>query len=261
MGKKEYRDLHGIETAKVPLNYLHSTMPEEEDITEYTELIVATRDMPFEDMMKSIMFCTCLQCFHHIGLLKYFSIYVRHELNVSYLEFYKRLLDFIFNSENTFLNELFNRFKEQCSDFSNGEWSYYNEKFGDIGWFLEEGAYMEIVSNYETFWKEIIPFLKEFDIAPEIFDELTKFQKFVIRLPEQEKISCEFEYDFYNYFHNALSQSYKPLEAKKNKIEVDLPNPVYNWKDYARKIVLFAKRRGDTIVINDKKYLTVTYGE
>ena len=120
---------------------------------------------------------------------------------------------------------------------------------------------MEIVSNYEIFWKEIIPFLKEFDIAPEIFDELTKFQKFVIRLPQQEKISCEFEYDFYNYFHNALSQSYKPLEAKKNKIEVDLPNPVYNWKDYARKIVLFAKRRGDTIVINDKKYLTVTYGE
>ncbi len=261
MGKKEYRDLHGIETAKVPLNYLHSTMPEEEDITEYTELIVATRDMPFEDMMKSIMFCTCLQCFHHIGLLKYFSIYVRHELNISYLEFYKRLLDFIFKSENTFLNELFNRFKEQCSDFSNGEWSYYNEKFGDIGWFLEEGAYMEIVSNYEIFWKEIIPFLKEFDIAPKIFDELTKFQKFVIRLPQQEKISCEFEYDFYNYFHNALSQSYKPLEAKKNKIEVDLPNPVYNWKDYARKIVLFAKRRGDTIVINDKKYLTVTYGE
>ena len=261
MGKKEYRDLHGIETAKVPLNYLHSSMPEEEDITEYTELIVATRDMPFEDMMKSIMFCTCLQCFHHIGLLKYFSIYVRHELNISYLEFYKRLLDFIFKSENTFLNELFNRFKEQCSDFSNGEWSYYNEKFGDIGWFLEEGAYMEIVANYDIFWKEIIPFLKEFDIAPEIFDELTKFQKFVIRLPEQEKISCEFKYDFYNYFHNALSQSYKPLEAKKNKIEVDLPNPVYNWKDYARKIVLFAKRRGDTIVINEKKYLTVTYGE
>ncbi len=259
MGKKEYRDLHGIETARVPLNYLHSSMPDEEDITEYTELIVATRDMPFNDMMKSIMFCTCLQCFHHIGLLKYFSIYVRNELNISYLEFYKRLLDFIFNSKETFLNELFERFKEQCSDFSNGEWSYYNEKFGNIGWFLEEGAFMEIVANYEVFWEEIIPFLEEFDIEPQIFEELTRFQKFVIRLPEQEKLSCDFGYDFYNYFHNALSQNHTPLELCKNTIEVDLPNPVYNWKDYARKIVLFAKRRGDTIVINDKKYLTITY--
>lgn len=259
MGKKEYRDLHGIETAKVPLNYLHSTMPDNEDITEYTELIVATKDMPFNDMMKSIMFCTCLQCFHHIGLLKYFSIYVRNELNVSYLEFYKGLLDFIFNSQGTFLNELFNRIKEQCSDFSNGEWSYYNEKFGNIGWFLEEGAFMEIVANYETFWVEIMPFLERFNIEPDVFRQLTRFQKFVIRLPEQEKLCCEFDYDFYNYFHNALSQNHQSLKLSKNTIEVDLPNPVYNWKDYARKIVLFAKRRGDTIVINDKKYLTITY--
>ena len=259
MGKKEYRELHGIETARVPLNYLHSSMPDEEDITEYTELIVATRDMPFSDMMKSIMFCTCLQCFHHIGLLKYFSIYVRKELNISYLEFYNRLLEFILKSDGTFLNELFNRFREQCSDFSNGEWSYYNEKFGNIGWFLEEGAFMEIVSNYETFWEEIMPFLKEFEMDEDIFNELTSFQKFVIRLPEQEKVSHTFKYDFYTYFHNALSSAYAPLEEKRNTIEVDLPNPVYNWKDYARKIVLFAKRRGDTIIINDRKYLKITY--
>ena len=259
MGKKEYRDLHGIETAKVPLNYLHSSMPDEEDITEYTELIVATRDMPFSDMMNSIMFCTCLQCFHHIGLLKYFAIYTRHELNVSYLEFYNRLLDFIYKSEGTFLNKLFNTFREQCSDFSNGEWSYYNEKFGNIGWFLEEGAFMEIVSNYEVFWEEIIPFLKEFDIDEGIFEELTAFQKFVIRLPQQEIVTGDFKYDFYSYFHNALSCTYKPLEKLANTIRVDLPLPVYSWKDYARKVVLFAKRRGDTIIINDKKYLQLTY--
>ncbi len=259
MGKKEYQNLHGIETARVPLNYLHSSIPNDDDITEYTELIVATRDMPFCDMMKSIMFCTCLQCFHHIGLLKYFSIYVRKELNISYLEFYKRLLDFIFNSKGTFLNELFNNFREQCSDFSKGEWSYYNEKFGEIGWFLEEGAFMEIVSDYEVFWNEIIPFLKEFKIDEAIFNELTAFQKFVIRLPKKEKISAEFNYDFYTYFHNALSSNYAPLKERKNIIEVNLPTSVNNWKDYARKVVLFAKRRGDTIIINDKKYLKITY--
>ncbi len=259
MGQKAYREKFGIKTARVPLNYLHSSMPSQEDITEYTELVVATNDMPFEDMMRSIMFCTCLQCFHHIGLLKYFAIYVRNELQIKYRDFYSELLKFIYSDSGTFINKLFTDIKKSCSDFSNGEWSYYKEKFGKIGWFLEEGAFLEIVSNYETFWEEIMPFLKKFDIEENVFDELVKYQKFVVRLPYQEHLSEEFVYDFYTYFHKAVSASYEKLEKKKNKIDVIIPNPVYNWEDYARKVVLFAKRRGDTVVVNDKKYLNITY--
>ncbi len=260
MGKEEYRKKHGIVTAKVPLNFLHSSIPEIEDITEYTELVVETKDMPFKDMIKSIMFCTCLQCFHHIGLLKYFAVYVRNELKISYFDFYTSLLNYIFEAEESvFLKKLFNDFFNQCSDFSNGEWSYCNKKFGDIGWFLEEGAFLEIVSNYDLFWKEIMPFLRSFKVEKEIFDDLVIFQKFVIRLPNQEFISKDFSYDFYTYFHNAFSGTYKKLEKINNNIKVTIPNPVYTWSDYARKIVLFAKRRGDTIIINDKKYLKITY--
>lgn len=259
MGKKEYREKFGIKTARVPLNYLHSTMPSEEDITEYTDLIVETKDMPFSDMIKSIMFCTCLQCFHHIGLLKFFAIYARKELGVSYLKFYTSLLDYIFESEGTFINSLFNSFRKECSDFSNGEWSYYDEKYGEIGWFLEEGAFMEIASNYEQFWTEIMPFLKSFNIDEAVFDQLVKYQKFVIRLPGQENVSAAFEYDFYEYFHHAVLPTYKALEKRSNVIKVTIPEPVYNWKDYARKVMLFAKRRGDTVIINDKKNLSIDY--
>ncbi len=257
MGKKEYRDKFGIKTAKVPLNYLHSSIPEHEDITEYTDLVVGTNDMSFEDMIKSIMFCTCLQCFHHIGLLKYFALYLNKEKNIKYLDFYMSLLDYIFKTRGTLLNKLFGELKTQCSDFSNGEWSYYNEKFGNIGWFLEEGAFMEIVSEFDVFWKEIIPFLKSFDIEEEIFVELVKYQKSVIRLPFQERVTIKLKYDFYNYFDLIVSGGYKPLAKKANTIEVIIPNPVYNWSDYARKVVLFAKRRGDTIITSDKKYLKI----
>lgn len=259
MGKKEYREKFGIKTAKVPLNYLHSTIPDCEDITEYTDLVVGTEDMPFEDMIKSIMFCTCLQCFHHIGLLKYFAMYLNKEKDIGYFDFYKSLLDYIFECEGTFLNKLFWTLKEQCSDFSNGEWSYYNEKFGNIGWFLEEGAFMEIVSEFELFWKEILPFLQSYNIDKEIFEELVTFQKSVIRLPLQEKVRFELKYDFLQYFNLLMASSYKPLEKKANVIEVTIPEPVYTWKDYARKVVLFAKRRGDTIITSDKKFLKISY--
>lgn len=258
MGSKKYREKFGIKTAHVPLNYLHSSMPLENDITEYTDLVIETKDMPFSDMVKSIMFCTCLQCFHHIGLLKYFAIYSKCELKMSFRSFYSSLLEYIFSCEGTVLNSLFVRIRKECSDFTNGEWSYYNNKFGEIGWFLEEGIYMELISEIDTFWIDILPFLKKLNIPDEIFDELLRFQKLAIRLPGQEHISCDFKYDFLTYFDKAVSD-YSPLKKVKNHVEVIINNPVYDWKSYAREVMLFAKRRGDTLIFNDKRYLTLTY--
>ncbi|MGN1480207.1 MAG: B12-binding domain-containing radical SAM protein [Acutalibacteraceae bacterium] len=260
MGTKEYQNKHQIKTARVPLNYLHSTIPEDDDIVEYTNLVVGTKDMPFEDLVKSIIFCTCLQCFHHIGLLKFFAVYSRYELGMNYRAFYDALLDYIFKAEGTFINSFFVKLKKECSDFSGGEWSYYDERFGEIGWFLEEGVFMEMIYNYELFWEEIMPFLKSLNIDKDVFEELVKFQKFAIRLPNQETISEEFEYDFITYFDNAIT-NYEPLKKRRNVIKVKLPNPVYDWKSYAKEVMLFAKRRGDTIVTNDKRNVEVDYRE
>lgn len=257
MGSKAYKEKFGIKTAHVPLNYLHSSMPKEEDITEYTDLVIETNTLTFEDMVKSILFCTCLQCFHHIGLLKFFAMYVKYENNVSFRDFYTSLLEYILNAKGTRINQIFERTKKECSDFSNGEWSYYNPKFGEIGWFLEEGIYMEIICEFDSFWNDIIPFLKRFDIEEGIFNELLSFQKFTVRLPNQEKLSKEFEYDFIEYFDKVL-YDYNKLKKSKIRIDITIPNPVYDWKTYAREVMLFAKRRGDTIVINDKRYMNVT---
>ncbi len=259
MGKREYREKYGIETARVPLNYLHSSIPKENDVVEYTDLVIATRDLPFRDMIRSILFCTCLQCFHHIGLLKFFSIYLRKEKNVSYRNFYTSLLSFLLDTEAGFTGDLFRSLQVQCGNLSNGEWSFYNEKYGEIGWFLEEGAFLEIVSHFDVFWKEIMPFLKSFEIEEPVFSELCKYQKFIIRLPGQKKVFQDFQFDFYSYFFHAISDSYQPLQKKETHIEITIPEPVYDWKDYARKVMLFAKRRGDTILVNDTKNVKLVY--
>ena len=260
MGSKAYREKFGIKIAHVPLNYLHSSIPASEDITEYTDVIVATNDMPFEKMIKSILFCTCLQCFHYIGLLKFFAVYLRKEKNISYHSFYDALLDFVFESKGGFINSVFGKIRKDCSDFSNGEWSYYNPKFGEIGWFLEEGAFMELISDFERLWDELEPFLRSFHLPEDIFRELIKYQKFVIRLPQQVSLECTFHYDFYHYFYNAIADQYSPLKKINNTIKIKIPNPVNNWKDYARQVMLFAKRRGDTIVVSDSRNITIEYG-
>lgn len=259
MGSRAYREKHGIQTAHVPLNYLHSTMPAQEDITEYTDLVVATKTMPFGDMLRAILFCTCLQCFHHIGLLQYFAVYVRKACGVRYHDFYTKLLEYIFSEKDSFLYTLFSELRRQCSDFSNGEWSYYNEKFGEIGWFLEEGVFMEILCRYEDFWAQILPFLRSFPVEKDVLEELLRFQKFVIRLPGQEKVTAQFRYDFCTYFHRILSGEDAALQRRENRIEITIPDPVYTWQDYARKVMLFAKRRGDTVLIRDKRNVKILY--
>ena len=69
----------------------------------------------------------------------------------------------------------------------------------------------------------------------------------------------DFEYDFYRYFRNILSFNYKPLERKHNRITVTVPEPVYDWKEYALKVMLYAKRRGDTIITRAERDVTEEY--
>ena len=257
MGSEEYRKKYGIQTARLPLNVRHRAVPEDE-ITEYTDVIIATADMPFEDTLKALMFSTCLQCFHYIGLLKYFALYLRYEQEVSYYSFYSLLFNYISAADGSFLNRLFRKLHEECRTFKYGEWTYFDPKFGNNGWFLEEGAFMGIAGNIDTFWNEITPFLRTFGIEEEMFAELLKYQKFSIRLPGQERLISDFAYDFYSYFNNAVSFNYKPLVKQPITIEVNIPDPVYNWEDYATKVMLFAKKRGRTIVLSDPNDLTVT---
>lgn len=259
MGSAEYRRKNGIKTRRVPLNNLHASPPQAGEIKEYTDLVVETSTMNREDMTKSIMFCTCLQCFHHIGLLKCFAQYLNQEHSISYYEFYNSLLRYIFSSTGTTLNKVFNDFENLCMDENSGEWTYNDKRFGDYGWFLEEGAYMEFIYAFDDFWVEIMPFLESYKIKKNIFPELLKYQKSIIRLPGMSKVEIELKYDFYNYFISSLTNDRKELKKTKNKLVINIQNPVYNWEDYARVVMLYAKRRGDTIITNDRRNVKIAY--
>jgi len=257
LGDKEYRKKHGVKTVTVPMNHLHSSEPEAKEITEYVELVTETATMPREMMVKSLLFSTILQSFHHMGLLKFIAVYLHEEKGIGYYDFYNALLDFAFESDGTLLNEIMVKIRDIANDCTTGEWTYTNHKFGEIGWFLEEGLFLELVADYERFSAEILPFIRKWNIDSEIEKHLISYQKFVIRLPEQETVTGDFEYDFYHYFKGIFSFNPCALEKRRNRITVSIPNPVYNLEDYATKVVLYAKRRGDTIITSAERDLTI----
>lgn len=259
LAQKSYQQKHKIQVARMPINFIRFLPPLPDEVQEFIDIVVATGTMSREMMAKAMTFCTCLQCFHHIGLLRCFATYLRHEHDVAYLDFYNRLLDFIFSADGTLLQELFVRLNAMCLDIETGEWTYQDLRFGETGWFLEEGAFMELVYDYERFWDEINPFLISFGIENKIYDELLCYQKNIIRLPGQDVVLLRLEHDFYHYFLNILTNRYKPLEAKVNTLTVKIDNKVDNWKDYAKIVMLYAKRRGDTVITSAQKNIQLKY--
>ncbi len=251
MGSREYREKHGIVTAHVKQGSVHSSPLSPDDVQEYTDLVIATNDMPFDDMIRSLMFCTCVQGFHHIGLLKCFAIYMRQEKGMPYIDFYRSLLQFIYSAEGTFINRLFRRFEAECRDLSHGEWTYVSEEFGDMGWYYDEGLFMEVAKHYEEFWQEIPPFLASLGLEPEMLAELSRYQKFVIRLLGQRHVRAHFAYDFTSYFLAALELKPVPLEKRGNTVDITVPNPVYDWHAYSRQVMLFAKKKSATLLVKD----------
>ena len=261
LGQKSYQKTHGIKIARMPINFIRFLPPQPGEIQEFIEVIVETSTMSREMMAKAMTFCTCLQCFHHIGLLRCFAAYLRHEHRISYLDFYNKLLDYIFSADGTLLQSLFIRINAMCMDIKTGEWTYSDPRFGKTGWFLEEGAFMELVYDYKRFWDEIAPFLESFEIKEDIYAELLYYQQNIIRLPNQDIVTLDLKYDFYSYFLNILTNRYLPLKNISNKITVKVDTRVTGWKEYAKNVMLYAKRRGDTVITSAQKNIRIEYAQ
>lgn len=259
IGQKQYQNKYGIKAARMPINYIRFLPPQPGEIQEYIDVVVETSTMSRAMMAKAMTFCTCLQCFHHIGLLRCFAQYLRHEHNISYLDFYNQLLDYIFSADGTLLQSLFTRINAMCLDIETGEWTYSDSRFGETGWFLEEGAFMELVYDYERFWHEIKPFLDNFNIEGELYPELIYYQKNIIHLPNQDVITLNLKHDYFNYFLHILTNRYEPLKSVLNKLTAKIDTRVAGWKEYAREVMLYAKRRGDTVITTAQKNVRIEY--
>lgn len=255
MGDAEYQKKFGIKTSRIPLLGIHYN-PEFNGVAEYFDIITETATMPKADWVKACMFSVILQTFHHLGLLRYFAIYLHLENNVSYYDFYNKLYDYIYKENKGFLNDFFKKLYMRKADTQTADWTYTRDVFGTTGWYFEEGAFLEMVYHSDEFWSEIKPFLKRFDIKEDVFNDLFKYQKSLVRLPNISEVTVVSNYNFYKYFE-AADENQKPvLENKKCTLNVKAHKNITNWVDYAREIIWFGKRYSATLLVNPREIIT-----
>lgn len=244
----ERQPLHGIH---YPANF--------NGVQEYYDVVVETKDMSKPMWVKANMFSVCLQSFHHLGLLRCFAIYARHELGISYYDFYNRLLDYIFSDESKYIYKLFEEIRWKTEHTEVSDWCYQKDIFSKVGWYFEEGIFLDLIYNGDVFWQDIMPFIESLGIEKDVFDEMLKYQKSILRLPETETVEITTSYDFYNYFQGIYDDEYQPLKKVGTKLTIKLEKKINNWAEYAREIIWFGKRRSATICTNARENISIEY--
>ena len=240
----ERQKLHGIH---YPANF--------NGVQEYYDVVVETKDMSKADWVRANMFSVCLQSCHHLGLLRCFAIYARYEQGVSYFDFYNRLLAYIFSAKDTRLYRLYEMIRQKTDDTAHSDWCYQNDVFSKVGWYFEEGIFLDIVYHIDDFWSDINGFILSLGIDETVLPALLRYQKSILRFPKQRQVIIDCDYDFYHYFNRIYDDAYAPLERKKNRLTVTVEKQIDAWDVYAREIIWYGKRRSATLLTNPREHI------
>lgn len=253
-----YREKYGIVTQKVPVDTIHYTA-DYNGTEEFFYIVTATSSMSFGEWQEANVFSVMVETFHYLGLLKCFAVFLRNEYDVSYYDFYSRAYEHIKSIPESFTGNIFTRVAEKASHPETG-WAYQNDDFGSTGWYQEEGCFLELCRDIEKFKEDMAPFLSSFGVSEDIFAALFDYQFDIIRKPsEKDSVTFSNGYDFYSYFRKIFNGEKEALRKKDCTVTVTFHKHVDNWVDYAREIIWYGKRRGETLITNDTEDIKKEY--
>ncbi len=248
-----YKEKYGIRTVRTPFSQYHCK-PSSDDVGELSNIIVATNSMCIEDWRRAFIFSICVQAFHNLGLTRALAMYLRHEKNVSYKEFYEQLIDWLDRQgENTSGGGAYAHLKQLTVDVSEGRGTFsvpYGEK-EIITWSFEEYIFFRLARNLNGFYDEFIEFAKQFEIENDIFESLVSYQKSIIKQPFKGNCEIENNYDFHSYFTGIYADSYSPLIKEKTVLRIE-GEAFDGWDEYARFCIWYG-RRDDAQLYTGKK--------
>ena len=249
MGSPEYMKKYDIQYAVTEQHQYH-VIPNNQEIPEYSKIVVSTSSMTREDWIACNILHVFVRAFHNLGLLQCIAIYLFFEKQVKYTDFYSDLINWAKANRDSICGSVFywldGKYREILDN--RGSLTCYDPDFGELTWPLEEGSFLKIIKKYEEFYSEIVQFLEKYFDGDDLFDQLLSYQKAVVKNPYNKRLILSLDFDFYSYFTGIYSDSYKPLEKKKNTLEFDLSDISSNLPEFAKNTIWFGRKGGQNIV-------------
>lgn len=243
MADEQYMQKFGIRSVVTPL-YLRHDEPDCEDIPEFSRSVTATAAMGEEDWINANLFSVTVQSCHGMGLLRYLAVWLFHEKNIRYQDFYNALIvwsqeraDTVLGTQLRFLRGEFEKIAA-----STGRWSYTNPLFGNVSWPYEEGLYLNLTHRFDAFFQDLTAFLSRYEVEASMLEDLLLYQRSLIKVPGVPSFCIRLRYDFPEYFSGAMYNIYQELKAIPCEVRaVDNAIPEA-WKDYAKEYIWFGRK-------------------
>ena len=240
LGQRENVEKFKIKTVKTEMLRGHTTQTAV-SIPEYNNLVVSTSTLSREDWVRATYFYWFLKAMHGNGLVRLFAIYLYYEKGVKYQDFYERLIEYTVNTPDFILHDRLLVLMEKAQRMSRGE-SFEKltfEPLGDFIWNEYEYLVLYMLKDFDVFFEQITPFLRSFDIPEDIFSDLMKYQKAILRRPFDEAAEIELNYDLHEYFSHIYLNEKKPLEKCRHKLVLKDSQPRNSWRDFGKYVVWY----------------------
>lgn len=218
------RDEHEFDTVFLE-NYYTS---QEDFVEEKAEIVRGTKYMPFKDLIDSWMFSWLITNLHIYGWTQIYSIFLRKNKEVSYEQFYKRLLDKVI-SDNSIIGKEYRKTKERVTHYLEGKKT------------IDYSGHTLLWDSQQEFHKnrnEVLTFTKSFYNE---FDDnqntILAQQHFVTEFGVKE-LKVSLDYNIFEYCYKNES-----LIKKKKTYKLKIKEPYDTEDDYMR-MFYFKRRQG-----------------
>lgn len=255
MGQNDYIEKHGIKTVRSEIIRPHFN-DAAFSVPEYNTIIVETNTMSREMWVKSTAFYYMVKALHGNGLIRAFAIYLYNEKGIPYEKFYDGALDYFENNSELFVSKLYFDIKRHADELSAG---ITNRKLmfapcGEIVWDDHEYVVLNAISQLDKFYEEIVPYLETYDIPEDIFEDLLKYQKNIIRTPFNEEKKVKLRYDIHNYLKDVYVNNIHSLEEKEHTLVMRDSNHITDWKDFGKFVIWYGRMGWSSYKDDVKEY-------
>lgn len=231
----EYRERYGIKTVEVPVLFFHGT-PTEDPHQEMYELVIETNTLSTDDWIKCHMLSWAVQTFHCLGLTQAIAVFRRHMFKNSYRFFYESLLKYAEQRPNTLLGRVTSEVKELFTGIPKGKpWGIIDNRFGNITWPPEEGAFLKFSAESDQFYDE----LREWQIGHEIINYQQVIAK-TFRGPKDIEVS----WDIPKYLQDCYEDKANPRESSEACYYGVNRKDYASLEEYAKEVVWFGRKGG-----------------
>ena len=240
MGQPDYIKKHGIKTTRTKMVRSH-TSNVEFTIPEYTDIVTETATMCREDIARGNLFVYITKSMHAYGLIRIFAVYQRVANDIAYDDFYRSFMDYLEQNPQLDIAENYKLIKRYADDMSKGinEIRLFMPFSHDIIWEPDEYIVLNALQDRDHFYDEITPFLKAYKYSDNIFDDLMKYQKAVVRLPNESSATVSLNYDIDKFINDVYLQRSGLPEKRANIITATDNDVQVNWPDFAKYVVWY----------------------